>query len=124
MDAEREARRRWDSLAKPLGSLGPLEDEQGRAWPMAGVLPGAGYRTGRLQRFGYKELNAERDSLLFREGEVVPVHEFHCWDCTQPGAVLMETMYAAFPHLHFGGEIPLAERFVEGAVKWREKHER
>lgn len=26
MDAEREARRRWDSLAKPLGSLGLLED--------------------------------------------------------------------------------------------------
>lgn len=26
MDAEREARRRWDNLAKPLGSLGLLED--------------------------------------------------------------------------------------------------
>ena len=26
MNAEREARRRWDNLAKPLGSLGLLED--------------------------------------------------------------------------------------------------
>lgn len=101
-----------------------LEDKQGASWPMAGVLPGAGYRTGSLQRFGYKELNAEGDSLLFRREETVPVHEFHYWDCTQPGPMLTETMYAAFPHLHFGGEIPLAERFVEGAVKWREKHER
>lgn len=101
-----------------------LEDEQGQPWPMAGFLPGAGYRTDRLQRFGYKKLNAEGDSLLFRKGETVPAHEFHYWDCTQPGAVLTKTMYAAFPHLHFGGELPLVQRFVEGAVKWREEHER
>lgn len=101
-----------------------LEDEQGQPWPMAGFLPGAGYRTDRLQRFGYKQLYAEGDSLLFRKGETVPAHEFHCWNCTQPGAVLTKTMYAAFPHLHFGGELPLAQRFVEGAVKWREEHER
>lgn len=101
-----------------------LEDERGTSWPMAGVLPGAGNRTDRLQRFGYKELNAEGDSLLFRKGETVPVHEFHYWDCTRPNAVLTETMYAAFSHLHFGGKLPLAQRFVEGAVKWREEHGR
>lgn len=101
-----------------------LEDERGASWPMVGVLPGAGYRTDRLQRFGYKELNAEGDSLLFRKGENIPAHEFHYWDCTRPGPVLTETMYAAFPHLHFGGELPLAQRFVEGAVKWREEHGR
>lgn len=101
-----------------------LEDERGKPWPTAGVLPGAGYRTGRLQRFGYKELNAEGDSLLFRKGETVPVHEFHYWDSTAPEPVLTETLYAAFSHLHFGGELPLAERFVEKAVKWREAHER
>lgn len=101
-----------------------LEDEQGVSWPMAGALPGAGYKTDRLQRFGYKELNAEGDSLLFRKGETVPTHEFHYWDCTRPGAVLTKTMYAAFPHLHFGGELPLAQRFVERAVKRREEHER
>lgn len=100
-----------------------LEDEQGTSWPLAGVLPGDGYKTGRLQRFGYKNLTAEEDSLLFRAGESVPVHEFHYWDCTEPGAVLTETMYAAFPHLHFGGALPLAERFVERAAQWREDHE-
>ena len=46
-----------------------LEDEQGKIWPMAGALPGAGYRTDRLQRFGYKNLTAEQDSLLLRAGE-------------------------------------------------------
>lgn len=101
-----------------------LEDEQGQPWPMAGVLPGAGYRTDRLQRFGYRELRAEGDSLLFRTRETVPAHEFHYWNCTVPEPVLTETIYAAFPHLHFSGELPLAQRFVEGAVKWREEHER
>jgi len=99
-----------------------LEDDSGTAWPMAGVLPGAGFRTDRLQRFGYKELLPETDSLLFRAGERVPAHEFHYWDCTEYGPVLTENMYAAFPHLHFGGELPLAERFVERTARWREEH--
>jgi len=99
-----------------------LEDGRGGVWPMAGVLPGAGYKTDRLQRFGYKELTAKTDSLLFRAGERVPAHEFHYWDCAEHGPVLTESMYAAFPHLHFGGELPLAERFAERAARWREEH--
>ncbi len=117
-----EAKARWDSLAKPLGSLGLLEDDRGGVWPMAGVLPGAGYKTDRLQRFGYKELTAETDSLLFRAGERVPAHEFHYWDCAEHEPVLTQSMYAAFPHLHFGGALPLAERFAERAAHWREGH--
>ena len=104
-----------------------LEDDQGTEWPMCAVLPGKGFRTERLQRFGYAHLEAEKDSLLFRQGESVPVHEFHYWDCTKTGQDLAavkadgrswrcgfasETLYAAFPHLHLGGELPLAERFV------------
>lgn len=99
-----------------------LEDDRSNVWPMTGVLPGAGFRTDRLQRFGYKELTAETDSLLFRAGEKIPAHEFHYWDCTEHAPVLTKSMYAAFPHLHFGGALPLAERFVECAVRWRERH--
>lgn len=99
-----------------------LEDNRGGVWPMAEVLPGDGYQTDRLQRFGYKKLTIQADSLLFRAGESVPVHEFHYWDCTRPGPVLGDTIYAGFPHLHFGGELPLAERFAEGSVRWRREH--
>ncbi len=115
-----------------------LEDEQGQAWPMAGALEGAGYRTGRLQRFGYGKLTAQKDSMLFRAGEKIPFHEFHYWDCTQNGTDFWaekplgekswtfgragRSLYAAFPHLHFGGALPLAERFVQRAKEWRENH--
>lgn len=116
-----------------------LEDDQGKAWPMAGVLPGGGFRTDRLQRFGYIQLTAQEDGLLLRAGETVPAHEFHYWDCTENGTsltaqkplgektwpcgVCTENLYAAFPHMHFGGDLPLAERFVEKAIQWRNKHE-
>ena len=108
-----------------------LEDPEGRRYPMAGVLPGEGIRTGRLQRFGYAWLKPEKDSLLFRAGETIPVHEFHYWDSTENGTDLpvekpdgrrwkcgfvSPVMYAAFPHLHLGGELPLAARFVKGPV--------
>lgn len=115
-----------------------LEDEQKCVWPMVGALEGAGFRTQRLQRFGYGELTARGDSLLFQEGEKAPFHEFHYWDCTQNGmdflggkplggkswafGLASENLYAAFPHLHFGGTLPLAERFVQRAKEWKEKH--
>ena len=109
-----------------------LEDPEGQAHPMCGVFPGAGVRTGRLQRFGYARMKAESDSMLFRRGEEIPVHEFHYWDCTQNGTDLSvekpdgrvwrcghvsDTIYAAFPHLHLGGAIPLAERFVKACER-------
>ena len=113
-----------------------LEDEKGREWPVCGFLPGRGFRTGRLQRFGYQLLRSDCDSMLFRKGEKVPAHEFHYWDCTQNGTDLLsekpdgrkwgcgyadESMYAAFPHLHLGGEIPLAERFVQTCIQFKNK---
>ncbi len=111
-----------------------LEDTEGRSYPMCGVLPGRGFKTGRLQRFGYQTLTAPADSLLFRAGEKIPAHEFHYWDCTENGADLQsekpdgrswacgfvsKSLYTAFPHLHFGGAIPLAKRFVKACEQWK-----
>lgn len=111
-----------------------LEDTEGRTHPMCGVLPGRGFKTGRLQRFGYQTVSAPSDNLLFRKGEHIPAHEFHYWDCTENGADLRsekadgrswacgfasKSLYAAFPHLHFGGAVPLAVRFVKACEQWR-----
>lgn len=113
-----------------------LEGADGTRCPMAGALDGEGFRTGRLQRFGYLHLTVEQDSLLLRRGESVPAHEFHYWDCTENGDAFSAckpsgkgwrcgfatpTLYAAFPHLHFGGAAPLAARFVDAAGRYRKK---
>ena len=110
-----------------------LEGNDGDSSPMCGVFPGMGVKTGTLQRFGYLVLSGENDSLLFRKGEAVPAHEFHYWDCTENGTDLLaqkadgrswrcgftgETLYAAFPHIHFGGELPLAGRFAEACIRY------
>lgn len=114
-----------------------LRDEQGTEHPMAGVLPGTGFPVGRPVRFGYGTLIAESDSLLFRKGETVPVHEFHYWDSTETGRDLRvekplsgrgwecgfasPSLYAAFPHLYFAGTHRLAERLTEAARNYRTK---
>ena len=114
-----------------------LEGTDGKTYPMAGLLPGNGVRKERLVRFGYSELTADTDSLLFRRGESIPVHEFHYWDSTENGGGLNAEkpltgrswkcgfvsgrMYAGFPHLYFPGRRPLAERFVQAAREYREE---
>ncbi len=111
-----------------------LADPEGRAWPMAGAIPGEGRPAGRLVRFGYAELTAEADSLLLRAGERLPVHEFHHWDSSASGTAFTaekpldgrrwrcgyatDSLYAAFPHLYFAGTPQLAERFVSAAEKY------
>ena len=113
-----------------------LQTQEGENWPMVGLLPGLGYPTGQLRRFGYLSLCPEEDSLLFRAGEHIPAHEFHYWDTTENGADLparklsgrqwrcglaTPTFYGAFPHLHFGGAYPLADRFAAAAARYRER---
>ncbi len=112
-----------------LGTM--LFSPEGERFPMAGALLGEGVKAGRLVRFGYATLCAERDSLLFRAGEEVPVHEFHRWDSTANGDAFLftkpstsvtwragyasETFYAAFAHLYMEGSPVLAERFAAAA---------
>lgn len=112
-----------------------LEDADGTAYPMAGVLPGQGFRVGKLVRFGYAALTAQADSMLFRRGEALPVHEFHHWDTTANGDAFTarkadgrswpcgfanEHFYAGFPHLYWAGT-SLPRRFVTAARSYLQK---
>ena len=115
-----------------------LTDAEGQSWPMAGVLPGEAKDAGRLVRFGYAELSADSDSLLFRAGESFPIHEFHHWDSTANGTALAakkpvggaawrcgsvnEHFYAGFPHLYWAGT-PLPQRFAAAAENYRRDHD-
>ncbi len=115
-----------------------IEDADGKAWDMAGVLPGAATNSGKLVRFGYGYISAETDGLLIRKGDSIPVHEFHYWDATNCGNDLhltkasngkewdfgfaSDTLYAGFPHLYLAGSDGLlAKRFVAAAGAMKEK---
>ena len=114
-----------------------LEDPDGRPLPMAGALEGRAFKTPRLVRFGYANLTAGGDSLLFRKGERFPVHEFHHWDCTQNGAAFTAQkphtgrawpcgfagpgLYAAFPHLYLYGMPGAAARFSATAARFSQR---
>ncbi|MBR6090641.1 MAG: cobyrinate a,c-diamide synthase [Anaerolineaceae bacterium] len=102
--------------------------------PMVGFLPGNCYNTGRITRFGYIILKPHQDSLLFRKDEEIPAHEFHYWDCEDPGSGLTalkssgkhwrcgftgKTFYAGFPHFHFYAKPETAVRFMEACVKYK-----
>ncbi len=114
-----------------------LEDETGTAYPMTGILPGDGIKKERPVRFGYAYLTAKSDSLLFDEGERIPVHEFHYWDSSENGEGFAakkpvsgrswlcgfgeKNLYAAFSHLYFWGTPRWGERFVEAAGRYSQK---
>ena len=112
-----------------------LEAADGTSWPMAGVLPGSGIRAGRLVRFGYAAMTAQTDSMLFRAGETLHIHEFHHWDSTDNGTdfsirknekqqwyggFASASLYAGFPHLYWAGT-PLPRRFVQAAARYQQQ---
>lgn len=96
-----------------------LADAEGNVYEMVGFLDGAGFRTERLQRFGYVEL-APQDSGVFAVNTVLRGHEFHYWDSTDCGDVCLawkplskqktypcmvkkKGTFAGFPHLYYAG---------------------
>lgn len=96
-----------------------LADAEGNVYEMVGFLDGAGFRTERLQRFGYVEL-ASQDADAFAVNTVLRGHEFHYWDSTDcgdaclawkplskqktyPCMVKKKGTFAGFPHLYYAG---------------------
>lgn len=104
-------------------------------YPMVGYLPGTCFDNGKLTRFGYITLRSNTDNMLCSTGEEIPGHEFHHWDCTQPGdcftaekatgkrwncAVATGRLYAGFPHFHFYANPDFVKNFYRACLK--EKH--
>ena len=99
--------------------------------PMVGFLPGSCEDKGRLVRFGYVELTAQKDNLLCQAGESIRGHEFHHWDADNPGdgftarrtsgrswdcVVATPTLYAGFPHFHFCANPAFARNFYQACL--------
>lgn len=117
-----------------------LEDDKTAIYPMAGVIAGKAYRTERLGRFGYIELTAKHEQLLFPAGDGIRAHEFHYWDSENCGADCCavkasglgewdcvhgrSNLYAGFPHIYFYGNIPAAVRLVQRCMNYADKDSR
>ena len=102
-------------------------------YPMVGFLPGKSFDTGKLTRFGYVRLQARADQMLCKAGEEIRGHEFHHWDCTQPGAdftafkdlsgkrwdcvVSSDRLYAGYPHFHFYANPSFAVNFYQACLE-------
>ena len=111
-----------------------LEGEDGKVYEMADVLKTDAVRKERLVRFGYIDLEAKKDSLLFKAGDIVRAHEFHYWDSSDTGNAMKaekpvshrswdccfadENIYAGYPHLYFLNNEDMATRFVEKAREY------
>lgn len=114
-----------------------LEDSEGAPWPVAGILEGSGFQTGRLQRFGYVTLSPREDSAYLRTGETLAAHEFHRWDCTQNGESCLAqkpenekswncmlykgNLLAGFPHLYLPSCPQVVRRFADACRRWKER---
>ena len=115
-----------------------LEDPDGAAYTMAGVLPGRCYYTGHLVRFGYIELE-ESETHFLPAGSRIRGHEFHYYDSTDNGADVTavkpttgrkyscihagENYWYGFPHLYYPSCPGFAEHFVKQAERYRRNKE-
>lgn len=105
-----------------------MEDEKGKLWKMAGVIPGKCFNKKKLVRFGYLNLESGKKNLYLPEGSVMKAHEFHYWDSTNNGDAmtakkpvgqrkwetmhLTQNMIAGYPHLYYLSNPEFVENFL------------
>lgn len=115
--------------------LEELETPEGEVYPMAGVLKGKGYNTGKLSRFGYVTLTEGKS--FGNDAGPIPAHEFHYYDTQDCGDDYLaskpagsrkwrcihseESLHAGFPHLYYYGNPSVAGNFLDACRKWRSK---
>lgn len=112
-----------------------LEGEDGTVYPMCGVLAGEGFRTPKLQRFGYMEARLSVSGMM---GQDITMrgHEFHYWDCTDNGVAAIaykpttpdktyrcivhtDTMFAGFPHFNYYSNPEAMRSFVQTCLNYK-----
>ena len=112
-----------------------LEGADGAEYPMADVVKARAYRTDRLSRFGYIEMEAKRDQLILKEGEKARGHEFHYWESEDCGDAIhakkplrkrnwdcvhgTDTLYAGFPHLFFYSNPAVVWNFLQKCEEYQ-----
>ncbi|MCM1046036.1 MAG: cobyrinate a,c-diamide synthase [Candidatus Gastranaerophilales bacterium] len=104
---------------------------------MAGVLPGKGFPTGGLCRFGYIQVETLSPGLLGDAAQHLKGHEFHHWDSTENGAdcvaekpvggksypcmVHTAHMAAGFPHFYYYSNPQAVFHYLQDCLRYQAK---
>lgn len=114
--------------------LETLQGIDGKDYPMAGVLPGRGFRGDKKGRFGYITLSPDGTLPYILPGMEIKGHEFHYWDCECGDEEYRMTarkpvggrswrcmrtrgdVMAGFPHLYYPSCPGFAERFADRCI--------
>lgn len=108
-----------------------IKDVTGNRYEMVGAIRGDAFKTDRLQRFGYIEMEAQRDNLLCKKGGKIRAHEFHYYDSENNGSDFIarkndrewdaahadETLFAGYGHMHFYANTDFAKSFIDHCEK-------
>ena len=108
-----------------------MEDMDGNAHKMVGLINGRVYHTGKLGRFGYITLTENTGDSL---GEI-PAHEFHYFDSTSCGEDFHASkpesnrgwdcihkigrLQAGFPHMYYYGNPSVPKAFLQQCVEYK-----
>ena len=106
-----------------------FEDSSDETFEGVGLIDGKAFKTQKLVRFGYIEIEAKSDSFLMRKNQKIRSHEFHYYDSTNNGEYAhavkankskewncinaYENIFAGFPHIYLRGYEFLVENLVE-----------
>ena len=120
-----------------------LEDQDGREWPMGGILAVKTRMLGRLKALGYREVTFTSDTILGAAGQRIRGHEFHysemvgedpdapcvfhaiARDGSEKGLMGMQKdrTLGSYFHAHFGSRPNIAAAFVRSAERYRKERE-
>ncbi|MCI9388073.1 MAG: cobyrinate a,c-diamide synthase [Lachnospiraceae bacterium] len=112
-----------------------MEDMDGNAHKMVGVIPGGAYKTPKLNhRFGYVHLSHGVEGVFGQEVGEIPAHEFHYFDSPNCGTDYLAKkpastrswecmhsngqLFAGFPHFHYYGNPQVAKAFLEKCLQY------
>lgn len=114
-----------------------LEGDDGITYKMADVIKAKAFKTDKLVRFGY--VNVQGENTFIKNNEIIKAHEFHYWDSTNNGSACMAVkpngkrswecihndgnLFAGFPHLYYRSDANFIKLFTdrcreyEGSIK-------
>lgn len=111
-----------------------MEDDNGDFYKMVNLIEGKAYKTSKLNRFGYLDLEPLKDNFLLKKGEQIKGHEFHYWDSTNCGESFVakrpcrckswncinttDNLFAGYPHVHYYSNLNFALNFLKKCLSY------